>query len=272
MRREPSTRRRFLAATAGLISAAASTGCFGGGQRPDSEGSTTESVGTTVTTPVLATTTGGETTVGTDTATIDRSLETTSVAPQTVTFDGTDGVTVEGTVYGSGDCGVILVPQINLDRESWQPQAEELATMGHLVLSIDENPDNRAASVRGAIRYLREQRSVSTVVLLGASSGGEAVVRANAATDAPVAGTVTLSAAGAADQAGDLQGRSLFVVSTGDEDRFVQTARQLAENAPEPSRLIEYEGSAHGQAIFGSEHGEDLLVQVTGFVRKACRQ
>lgn len=141
-----------------------------------------------------------------------------------------------------------------------------VAEMGHLALAIDEDPDNRVASVTGAIRYLRERRGVSTIVLIGASSGGEAVVIANATSDRHVDGTITLSAGGGADHAPDLQGRLLFVVSQDDDDRFVRVARNLHQGAPEPKKLVEYEGSAHGQRILDSEHGDDLNGQIRTLV------
>lgn len=145
-----------------------------------------------------------------------------------------------------------------------------IAEMGHLALAIDEDPDNRSASVRGAIRHLREQRGVSTLILVGASTGGKAVVVANAKTDPPVDGTITLSAAGETDHASDLQGWSLFVVSMGDEDRFVRIARDLHQGAPDPKNLVEYQGSAHGQGIFDSKHGDDLRNRVSTVISEVC--
>lgn len=202
--------------------------------------------------------------------TTDETGTLTTESPRSVSFEAPHGATIEATAYGNGDCGIVLVPQINLDRGSWEPQAEMVAKMGHLALAIDEDPDNRAASVRGAIRYLREQQEISTLILVGASTGGEAVVVANAETDATVDGTITLSAAGGAGHASDLQGRSLFVVSKGDEDRFVRIARELHQGAPEPKKLVEYEGSAHGQGLFDSEHGDNLRDRIRTFVSEVC--
>jgi len=84
---------------------------------------------------------------------------------------------------------------------------------GALRARYRRDPDDRAGSVRGTLQHLRDERAVSTIVLVGASSGGEAVVVANAETDVSVDGTITLSAAGGAKRAADLQGRSLFAVS-----------------------------------------------------------
>lgn len=192
-------------------------------------------------------------------------------APQDVAFEAPHGATIRATRYGTGDCAVVLVPQINMDRGSWEPQAELLAEMGHLALAIDEDPDDRPSSILGAIRHLRTETGVERVALVGASSGGEAVVVANAEADAgAVDGTMTLSAGGGTDRAADLQGRLLFVVSEGDDDRFVRVARELHDAAPPPKDLVTYDGDAHGQRIFDSAHGEDLRERLRSFVREVC--
>lgn len=258
MRRNASTRRRFLTRTAVATCTIGLAGCLAGDDH-DSQTTTTDEGSGTETTGETDTTEG-----------TSEDSDSTPESPRTVSFEAPHGATIEATAYGSGDCGVVLAPQINMDRESWQPQAEMIAEMGHLALAIDEDPDNRPPSVRGAIRYLNEQQGVSTLILVGSSTGGEAVVVANAETDVTVDGTITLSAAGGVDHASELQGRSLFVVSEGDEDRFVRIAQDLHEGAPEPKELVEYDGSAHGQGIFDSEHGDDLRDRVRTFTSEVC--
>lgn len=248
MANQKPSRRAFLGHSITLASTLTLTGCLNGNSGTDDDGDSQ----TTTTMKTTATTT-----------------DSNESSPQTVSFGAPHGTTIEATAYGSGDCGVVLVPQINMDRESWRGQGELIAKMGHLALAIDEDPDNRSASVRGAIQYLREQQ-VSTIILIGASSGGEAVVVANATTDATVDGMITLSAGGGADHAAQLQGRLLFVVSKGDDDRFVRVARQLHQGASEPKELVEYDGSAHGQRIFDSDHGADLQKRIRSFITDVC--
>ncbi|SER44021.1 hypothetical protein SAMN04489841_3885 [Natrinema salaciae] len=270
MRSNTSNRRQFFARTAVVSCTIGLAGCLSGGSKrndgrdsqtttpnEESETSTTENTDSTNETR-------------TETSSSPETSDSTTESVRTVSFEAPHGATIEATSYGSGDCGVVLVPQINMDKESWQPQAEMIADMGHLALAIDEDPDNRSESVRGAVRYLDEQRGVSTRILVGASTGGEAIVAANAKTDVTVDGTITLSAAGGADHASELHGRSLFVVSEGDDDRFVRLARELHQGAPEPKQLIEYDGSAHGQRIFDSEYGTELRDQIRTFVSRIC--
>lgn len=258
-------RRRLLRA-GGAVGLAGLAGCAGlgsDGDPTDAKATETDAAG------------GDDTPTGTDdgsgTETDDGTPTADASRRETVAFQSTADTEVEGTLYGAGDCGVVFVPQINMDRGSWQPRAERVAERGHAALPIDEDPDNRAASALGALRYLRDEVGVSRVVLVGASSGGEAVVRATAgAEDGTVQGLVTLSAAGGEDVAGGLQGRKLFVVSENDDDRFVTTAEGLFENASEPKELKVYGGDAHGQRIFDSDHGDDLRERLFGLIEDAC--
>lgn len=275
------SRREVLSSVGIAAGMAGLAGCTG--IRPGDEPGGTDTATPTATstaTDSLAKGTGTATGTGTETETATttetRTTGTdspTTASPETVQFQSTAGTQVTGSLYGGRDgaCGIVLVPQINLDRGSWQPQAERLAGMGHLALAIDEDSNNRAESASGALRYLRGTVGVDRVVLVGASSGGEAVVRADArAETGTVQGLVTLSAAGGVDVAADLQGRKLFVVSENDDDRFVRTAKQLHEKAPEPKALKIYSGSAHGQGIFNTTHGDDLADRLFGLVEDVC--
>ncbi|WP_338729770.1 alpha/beta hydrolase [Haladaptatus sp. DJG-WS-42] len=188
---------------------------------------------------------------------------------ESVTFTADGDTEIQGTLYGDGDYGVVMVPQINFDRESWREQAQLLAATGHAALPIDEG-DNPPAAVLGAMAYLKEDVGVSNVVFIGGSSGGEAVVRANAqAPDGAVAGVMGISAAGGSDVAGDLQGRKLFVVGKDDDQRFVDTAKQLHENAPDPKRLVILDSDAHAQRIFDSPHADTLTDLLLSFVEES---
>lgn len=264
-RRPP--RRRVLATSGSLLGAVALAGC----QQDDGDGETTTTAGET--TAAADTTTGETTQEGSDEDTTEETTETTAEdRPKDVTFDAPHGATIEGTLYGQGDCGLVLVPQINLDRGSWAEEASKLASEeGFTVLAIDEDPNNRASSVRGAMTYLRDQQDVSSMVLVGASSGGEAVVVANAnSEEGTVDGTIAISPGGGTEYASELQGSKLFVVSEDDDQRFVDTTKELHNDAPHPSELITYPGSAHGQRILDSEHGDDLRTRLREFAKSAC--
>lgn len=188
-----------------------------------------------------------------------------------VTFQSTADTEIEGTLYGTGDCGAVLTPQINLDRESWEQQALQLAENGYMALAIDEDEDNRPESVLGAGQYLSTEHDLQSIVFIGASSGGEASVIANTQADLDaITGVVALSPGGGTEHAADLHGQKLFVVAEDDEERFVETVEELHDQASEPKSLQRYSGSSHGQGLFDSDHQEDLLERILTLMANAC--
>ncbi|WP_435317293.1 dienelactone hydrolase family protein [Haloarchaeobius sp. TZWSO28] len=255
-------RRRFLT-TLGAVTVTSLAGCSSGSSTDD-QPATTDATGTA--TPDDTTGQSGTDTPGTGERQKDGGETTTE--PHTVEFESPAGTTVTGTLAGRGDCGVVFVPQVNLDRESWRPQRERFAAAGHRVLTIDEG-ERKTAAVRGAVQYLQSAHGIQQLVLVGASSGGEAVVEA-AAAELAVDAVAALSPAGGSDAAGSLDARLLVVVSDGDEDRFVRTARDIHEGAAEPKELVTYDGAAHGQGLFESEHGDRLRQTLDEFVTTAC--
>lgn len=179
-----------------------------------------------------------------------------------------DAGDVEGTRYGSGECAVVLTPQVNRDRGSWEPQVRCWADR-HLVLAIDPAED-ASTSVLAAVEYLREEADVERVVLVGASIGGEASVVAAAERDEIVAGVVAISPSGGAERAEELTGERLFAVAEDDDERFVEATNELHDGASEPKELATYDGSEHGQGLFESAHGDDLLDRIDELIERAC--
>ncbi|WP_137286614.1 lipase family protein [Halorussus salinisoli] len=264
--------RRHLLRLAGIASVLGLAGCTGSTDDTEQETTSTEAGGTEA---------DPGTTGGMDTETDDTepdASETTRAAsePREVEFATRAGTAVRGTLLGDGSCGVVFAHGVGFDRADWRPQSERLAADGRVALGIDLNLDDRSTTpeyVLAAVRYLREQVGVDDVVLVGASAGANAVVRANAAaTDETIDGTMGISAGRAAEAATEVQGRSLFVVSEGDSDRFVQTTEEMAENAPEPTALEVLPGEAHGQDVFETDQGDELVGLIREFVRTVCEE
>lgn len=180
-------------------------------------------------------------------------------------------VSVDGITFGSDDavCGIVFVPQINMDRASWTTQAEALTGDGRFGLAIDPD-ENRTNAIRGALEYLRTTVGVEHVVLVGASIGGEAAVVAAAEAKDEVDGLVALSPSGSTERASDISARSLFVVAEDDDKRFIETTRTLHENAPEPKQLEILSGDDHGQRLFETDRGDKLEEWIDELIENAC--
>ena len=206
-------------------------------------------------------------------------------AQQLVSIPTPDGSVVEADLYGAGERGVILAHGGRFDKSSWETQARVLAEAGFRVLAIDfraavEARAGResaclydaaclAADVLAAVRHLRRSgaREVSVV---GASLGGGAAAQATVHAEEGEIDRVVLLAHMLIAAPEQMQGRKLFVVSSGDlgssgKPRLLGIREQY-EKAPHPKELIILDGSSHAQVIFETSEGDRLLSAILTFL------
>jgi hypothetical protein len=163
---------RPLLAAAVLVLAL--TGCGGGHQPPSS-------------------------TAGSPTLSDEASCQGMLSSGQTATFGPGDSK-LSGVVLGTGRVGLVLAHEAGSDHCQWGPYALEQVRAGYRVLLFDfsgsgDSPPNgiaNDAAVAAAADYLRS-RGVQTVVLIGASMGGTAVLSAATQIEPAVAGVISLS-------------------------------------------------------------------------------
>jgi hypothetical protein len=276
------TRRRALKGVAGLAVAGGLAGCTGS-DGSESTGATAESgsddgsEATTTTTTTGPPADGGEAATETDDTEETETTEATSdeSATRTLTFPSSAGDEVTATRWGDGDCAAVFLHGVGYGREDWAPQATAVAESGHTALALALNHDDRESNVEatvGAVDYLKSERGVETVVLVGASAGANAVVKTDANTDLDVAGSFILAPGRAADLGAGLSGRKLFAVGEGDSQRFVETTERLHSDAPEPKELVMLDASEHAQGIFDTDAGERLQSLVVEFVNTVCAE
>jgi type II secretory pathway pseudopilin PulG len=244
--------------------------------RPSPTQTTTQIQRQTQTQTPTATSTATPTATPTTTPTATPTATPTETKPSkgtTVSFESSDGRTIKGTFYGSGSCAAIFAPGNGYSRTDWAPQALSVAKAGHAALTVDFSSENRFQHVKtlvGATSYLRTKKNIETTVLVGSSSGANAVVKANTVSETNTAGSVIISPGGATAYAPDLSGRLLFVVGKNDDTRYVQTTKGMYQQAPEPKRLVTLPTSKHGQAIFDTEQGSKLTNLIVTFIETAC--
>lgn len=184
-----------------------------------------------------------------------------------------DGRTVTGTLYGSGSCGVVFVPGVGYDKSDWKPQARKVASAGHTALALDMNFDKRPQNVQttiGGVSHLQTKQNAKTIVLVGASAGANAVVKANTNPDVDADGSVIIAPGKAEEYAPDLSGRKLFIVGKNDEERFVQTTKMMHERASQPKKLVTLSTGKHAQGIFSTSQGSKLTKYIVDFVATTC--
>ncbi len=164
----------------------------------------------------------------------------------------------EALVWGEGRCGVVLAHGVVFDAASWAPQAARIAQEGMLAIAVE---DVAPGSILSAVEYLKAERGVEHVALLGGSAGADAILE------------TVLQEPGSADQLillsvnRPVEGLGaepkLFVASEGEPVAGVST--QLGRTAAGEENEVEIlPGDAHAQHIFNTEQGESLMRLILG--------
>lgn len=195
---------------------------------------------------------------------------------------GPDGsASLAGVVFGTGRTGLVLAHQRRADRCQWAAYAEESAKAGYRVLTFDfpGNGDSPAgltndAAVAAAASYLRGQ-GAQTIVLIGASMGGTAVLAAAPHITPPVAGVISLSGPAlfqGVDARAAVPGLTvpvLYAACQNDEDYANDAAALYAATpAAHPRKLVVAPGcSSHGVELADAAHQPEA-----GLVRPAMAE
>lgn len=195
-----------------------------------------------------------------------------------VSFRSTDGLRLEGRLFGEGSSAVVLSHMRPADQRSWFGLAARLADAGYLVLTYDFRGycpggqdggcsegetaiDALWQDVLGAIGFVRS-RGASTVALVGASMGGTASLVAASQEGADVDAVVTLSAPASIeglvvdrDVLALVPAAKLFVAGVGDAP-YAQEAETLFALAPQPKRVEILPSDDHGTDLLSGGQGE----------------
>jgi pimeloyl-ACP methyl ester carboxylesterase len=181
-------------------------------------------------------------------------------------FTDEKGTKLSGVVVGNGKTGFVLSHMDPGDVCDWLPFARELASAhpGYRLLCLDfagygnsDSPtdgDRRDLNIAAAARYLRDQ-GATTVLLMGASMGGNSALVAATTIQPPIAGVISLSApafykgldAGAAVP--KLAVPVLYLAGSGDNGgSFADDAQRLYDTTPASldRQLVITASTSHG--------------------------
>ena len=190
-----------------------------------------------------------------------------------VTFESSDGVTLDGRLFGPDDApaGVVLAHMSPSDQSSWFDFAERLGREGYRVLTFnfrgycpggeagcsegERAPSDIWQGVEGAIGELRD-RGVLRIGLVGASMGGTASLVAASKEGTDVDAIVTLSAPTAfegldanAEVLAQVPGAKLFIAGHEDAAAAAAVDALYAETLQPKRPLI----------LTTGDHGSDIL-------------
>jgi pimeloyl-ACP methyl ester carboxylesterase len=205
-----------------------------------------------------------------------------AVEVQHVSFATEDGGLIHADLYGKGDEGVVLAHGGRFTKESWQPQAQQLARAGFHVLAFDfrgfgqshgpGDSDMFTAPVQldvlAAVRYLRKN-GAKTVAIVGGSFGGGAAADASIASQPGEINGLVLLAAEGNGPAERIKVPLLVIVArddANDEGLRLPRIRAWFDKAPQPKKLLVLEGSAHAQFLFQTDQSDRVMREVLQFL------
>ena len=213
---------------------------------------------------------------------------------QAIHFKASDGVALEGRVYGKGVVGVVLSHQSDGDLASWDEFASTLVSKGYVALAYDargvcpggdagcskgnQNLNLMWRDIEGATHALRS-RGAKRIVLIGASAGGEGSVVAASHLTRKINGVIALSPSeGVGGLSLDLDAeratvrritaRKLFIAGAEDGaatdavDNFYRFAR-----APKGKRILPT--AAHGVGLFASSQRGAVTAAILRFLARS---
>ena len=201
---------------------------------------------------------------------------------QHVSFATEDGGLIYADLYGEGDQGVVLAHGGRFTKESWQPQAQQLARAGYHGLAFDFRGFGQSRGpgdsdmftapmqfdVLAAVRYLRKN-GAKTVAIVGGSFGGGAAADASIASQPGEISGLVLLAAGWNGPAERIKAPLLVIVARDDgNDEGLRLPRIQAwfDKVPQPKKLLVLEGSAHAQFLFQTDQSDRVMREMLQFL------
>jgi pimeloyl-ACP methyl ester carboxylesterase len=192
-----------------------------------------------------------------------------------VRFPTGKGEHLRAAILGSGDTGVVLANESDLDLCGWLPFARKLSTRFRVLL-FDYGSSAPQDEVAAAARELRRE-GAKTVVLAGASEGAKAAIVAGA--DRPklaraivaLSPEATLQGEDVAPAARKLSAAALFLVSRGDPYSAVDTPALERVAGSRQKRLVEVPGSDHGVYLLRGASAQKVETAISDFLRSFAR-
>jgi pimeloyl-ACP methyl ester carboxylesterase len=201
---------------------------------------------------------------------------------QHASFATEDGGLIQADLYGKGDRGVVLAHGGRFTKESWQPQAQQLARAGFHVLAFDFRGFGQShgpgdsdmftapmqLDVLAAVRYLRKN-GAKTVAIVGGSFGGSAAADASITAQPGEINGLVLLAADWNGPAERIKVPLLVIVArddANDEGLRLPRIRAWFDKAPQPKKLLVLDGSAHAQFLFQTDQSDRLVREVLQFL------
>lgn len=192
----------------------------------------------------------------------------------TIQFTTTDGASIEADLFTARkDKAVIFAHGAIFNKESWHFLALKLQKEGIAGLSINFRgygnstkgaTSKRSLDILGAVTYLKA-KGYKSIIIVGGSMGGAAVVRAlNTSYDKIVTKVVLMAPAGGKALIYKSLNK-LFIVS--EKEGLYKRVTTLYNNSANPKKLSVYKGSYHAQHMFKAKYTKRLIKEIIDFIK-----
>ncbi len=192
----------------------------------------------------------------------------------TIQYQTADNATIEADLFTAGkDKAVIFAHGTIFNKESWHFLALKLQKEDIAGLSINfrgygkskkGTTPKRSLDILGAVHYLKT-KGFKSIVIVGGSMGGAAVVRAlNTSYDKVVTKVVLMAPAGGKALTYKSLNK-LFIVSK--KEGLFKRVTTLYNNSAKPKKLSVYNGSYHAQHMFKANYVKSLVKEIITFIK-----
>lgn len=202
------------------------------------------------------------------------SLLSNVISATEVTFKTTDNATIHANYQAKGSHAVLLAHGAIFNKESWGAFEQRLLKENFSVLAIDfrgynqsiqgENPQALYLDIVAGVNFLRDQKGIQHVTVLGASMGGAAAVKANVS-DAKGMDQLILLSPARISKPEQLSGQLLFITSK--KEYVKERVVSAFDKASKPKKLLLIKGDAHAQHIFKTQESEQLTQGIIDFLK-----
>ena len=162
----------------------------------------------------------------------------------------------EALLWGDGDSGVVLAHGAAFDAESWTDQATQIAAEGTTVVAVE---DISPEGIEAAVTYLKDERGIAGVALIGASAGADGILDlVSQQPDLPDQ-LIVLSPNSVVDGLG--VSPKLFIAS--EDEPVADVSTEMADTAEgDDNAAIILPGSAHAQNIFDTDQAGPTMTAI----------
>ncbi len=196
-----------------------------------------------------------------------------------LSFNTADNATIYANFQPRGSHAVLLAHGAIFNKESWGKFEQRLLTEDFTVLAIDFRGYNKSTQgdkaqalyedILAGVRFLRQQKNIKQVSILGASMGAIAAAKASVYAEAGEIDQLILLSPSRVYKPEELKGRLLFIAS--EHERLATILKSSYIKAPEPKSLQLIKGKAHAQHIFKTPQAETLTTIIIDFLQAASR-